>query len=348
MEGYEIEITEPSGEFPLIDLGRDIEVKGRIKGKIDRDLSLKVELFDREGRLLRYACQNRLKDTSIDLNYPGLVTYKEELDPKKTVFPRALRLTALYFVWSAIYLLGRFAAGQVSTADDLLDLLIQGYYHLWFLPAMVLCTLALPPVHSMLHGKKLDPVYPLLLILAYPVLYTTVGYCFSRESKLFQLTRVFNREFFLYVGYALWGAWLDAHPMPKKLRWIAPPVWLLVSALAAAVNIRSSMSKGYVDGVLFDYFSVSTFLQASAILCFFLTWKDRPSRPGKLLPALSDATLGVYLVHPMLIGIVEKTGLLPENMEPLLRLTLLFLILVALSFPLVMLAKKIPLVRKLM
>ena len=83
MEGYEIEITEPSGEFPLIDLGRDIEVKGRIKGKIDRDLSLKVELFDREGRLLRYACQNRLKDTSIDLNYPGLVTYKEELDPKK-------------------------------------------------------------------------------------------------------------------------------------------------------------------------------------------------------------------------------------------------------------------------
>ena len=77
MKGYEIEITEPSGEFPLIDLGRDIEVKGRIKGKIDRDLSLKVELFDREGRLLRYTWQNRLKDTSIDLNYPGLVTYKE-------------------------------------------------------------------------------------------------------------------------------------------------------------------------------------------------------------------------------------------------------------------------------
>ncbi len=273
---------------------------------------------------------------------------REELDPKKTVFPRALRLTALYFVWSAIYLLGRFAAGQVSTADDLLDLLIQGYYHLWFLPAMVLCTLALPPVHSMLHGKKLDPVYPLLLVLAYPVLYTTVGYCFSRESKLFQLTRVFNREFFLYVGYALWGAWLDAHPMSKKLRWVAPPVWLLVSVLAAAVNIHSSMNRGYVDGVLFDSFSASTFLQATAILCFFLTWKDRPPRPGKLLPALSDAALGVYLIHPMLLGIVEKTGLLPENMEPLLKLTLLFLILLAVCFPLVMLAKKIPLVRKLM
>ena len=54
------------------------------------------------------------------------------------------------------------------------------------------------------------------------------------------------------------------------------------------------------------------------------------------------------MVHPMLIGIVEKTGLLPENMEPLLKLTLLFLILLAVCFPLVMLAKKIPLVRKLM
>ncbi|MBQ3996862.1 MAG: hypothetical protein II637_02360, partial [Bacteroidales bacterium] len=40
-------------------------------------------------------------------------------------------------------------------------------------------------------------------------------------------------------------------------------------------------------------------------ICFFLTWKDRPAPSGKLLPALSDATLGVYLVHPMLIGIVE-------------------------------------------
>ena len=108
------------------------------------------------------------------------------------------------------------------------------------------------------------------------------------------------------------------------------------------------MMKGYVDGMLFDYFSVTTFLQASAMLCFFLTWKDRSAPSGKLLPALSDATLGVYLVHPMLIGIVEKTGLLPENMDLLLRLTLLFLILVATSFPLVMLAKKIPLVRKLM
>ena len=49
MEGYEIEITEPSGEFPLIDLGRDIEVKGRIKGKIDRDLSLKVVTLARTG-----------------------------------------------------------------------------------------------------------------------------------------------------------------------------------------------------------------------------------------------------------------------------------------------------------
>ena len=273
---------------------------------------------------------------------------REELDLKKTVLPRALRLTALYFIWSAIYLLGRLAVGQVSTADDLLGLWIQGHYHLWFLPAMVMCTLALPRAHSVLHGKKLDPVYPLLLILAYPVLYTTVGFCFSPDSKLFQLTRVFYRDFFLYVGYAIWGAWLDAHPMPKMLRWIAPPVWLLVSVLAAAVNIESSMMKGYVDGMLFDYFSVTTFLQASAMLCFFLTWKDRPAPSGKLLPALSDATLGVYLVHPMLIGIVEKTGLLPENMDLLLRLLLLFLILVATSFPLVMLAKKIPFIRKLM
>ncbi len=273
---------------------------------------------------------------------------REELDLKKTVFPRALRLTALYFIWSGIYLLGRLAVGQVGTGDDLLSLLIRGHYHLWFLPAMVMCTLALPLVHSVLHGKKMEPIYPLMLVLFYPILYTTVGFCFSPDSKLFQLTRVFYREFFLYVGYAVWGAWLDSRPMPKQLRWIAPPVWLLVSVLAAAMNIHSSMYKGYVDGVMFDYFSVTSFLQATAMLCFFLTWKDRIPPSGRLLSALSDATLGVYLLHPMLIGIVEKTGLLPENMDLLLRLLLLFLILTATSFPLAMLAKKIPLVRKLM
>lgn len=272
---------------------------------------------------------------------------RDRMNLKKTV-QRAFRLIGLFFFWSTVYALARLATGQVESPDAFLTLVIQGHYHLWFLPAMAICYFLLPLVHSAFHGKRLSLGYMLILLLLIPVVYKTSELFHGANARFFLLTRVFSLEYVPYVGYAIWGAWLDSRPMPKQLRWIAPLVWLAVSVLATLVNYRISLTAGWAEGRLFDSFSLSSFLQGSAILCFFLSWKGEGAGEGSLLPALSDATLGVYLIHPMLIALAEKLRLIPESLDPLLRLTLLFCFLTLTSFPLVILAKKIPLIRKLM
>ena len=68
----------------------------------------------------------------------------------------ALRLTGLYYLWSLVYALLRAAGGSFESVSAFFYAVVAGHYHLWFLPAMVLCYLFLPPVHAAVHGGGLD------------------------------------------------------------------------------------------------------------------------------------------------------------------------------------------------
>ncbi len=83
MNAYEIFIDNPSGDLPLIDRGRDFNVWGRLKGRIEEDMRLSVELFDAQGHLLRQASSHKKKDKSLFTDFAGLTSYKESLDPHK-------------------------------------------------------------------------------------------------------------------------------------------------------------------------------------------------------------------------------------------------------------------------
>ncbi|MCR4854918.1 MAG: hypothetical protein K5908_02000 [Erysipelotrichaceae bacterium] len=81
--GYRIHIDIPSGISPLIEYRRDLAVQGRLEGDIESDMILHVELLDENGTVLRRTCASRKNDDRLWLNHPDLVSYEEELDPKK-------------------------------------------------------------------------------------------------------------------------------------------------------------------------------------------------------------------------------------------------------------------------
>ena len=82
-EDYKILINNPSGECPLIDYRRDFDVSGKLYGKIDDDCLLKVEVFNEEGDLVRHVSSDKKNNRNCFVQYEKLVSYKEELDPKK-------------------------------------------------------------------------------------------------------------------------------------------------------------------------------------------------------------------------------------------------------------------------
>ena len=261
----------------------------------------------------------------------------------------ALRLTGLFFLWSLLYALGsRLAAGSFGSAYSFFYDLAAGHYHMWFLPAMIVCYLFMPPVSCALRGERLAPRYLLLLFFTVVLLCANMNLTPDTALILNRLTLHLRPEYLQYLGYAVWGYYLSTRRFGRRWLYIAPAVFLAVTALTTAGNVWYSIYKGGADGWLFSYFSLPSFLQASSIFCFFLALKDRDFKAVPLVTYLSDCTLGVYLMHPLILNLLERLGLTVDPAFPVSTLLLTTAVLAIACFALTAAAKKIPGVRRLL
>ena len=277
----------------------------------------------------------------------ALFLSRPTLNIRRLLLRHALRLTGLYYLWSLLYALLRLAGGSLDPGPDFFYAVVAGHYHLWFLPAMVLCYLFFPPVHAALHSGGLDGRYLLGLFFGLGLLMVNLNLTPDPAPLLFRFTQNFSLDYLPYLGYAVWGWWLAGQKLPEKTRWLAPLAYLAVTLLAALGNRWYSGYKGEADGWLFHYFSVPSFLQASAAFCFFLSLGGTQLRGARQLAALSDATLGVYLIHPMMLNVLERFGIRVTPAAPVASLLGVFLILTVLCFSLTLIARRIPGLRRI-
>ena len=278
----------------------------------------------------------------------ALFLTRPTLDLRRMLVRHALRLTGLFYLWSLLYAALRALGGGFATTRDFFFALMAGHYHLWFLPAMVLCYLFLPVVHAAIHRGGLDGRYLLGLFFFLGIFLANCNLTPDTAPVLNRFTLNFSLDYLPYLGYAVWGWWLATKEMPRKTLWIAPLVYLAVTLLASIGNRWYSGYKGEADGWLFSYFSLPSFLQAGAAFCFFLALKGREFRHAGAIAKLADATLGVYLIRPLLIHVLERAGLAVTPAAPVLGLLGFFLLLAVLCFTLVLIAKKIPLLRRIL
>lgn len=271
-----------------------------------------------------------------------------KLDIRRLLVHHALRLTGLYYLWSLLYALLRLASGGLSFGPEFFHAVVAGHYHLWFLPAMVLCYLFFPPVHAAVHGGGLDGRYLLGLFFGLGILMVNLNLTPDPAPVLFRFTQNFSLDYLPYLGYAVWGWWLAGRRMPEKTRWLSPLAYLAVTLLAAIGNRWYSGYKGEADGWLFHYFSVPSFLQASLAFCFFLSLGERKLPAARPIAALADASLGVYLIHPMVLNVLERFGIRVTPAAPVVSLVGVFLLLAIVCFAFTLIARRIPGLRRIL
>ena len=279
----------------------------------------------------------------------ALMLSRESLDTKKLLRHHVLFLVKIFLLWSLIYTGIRSAiAGDFGTVYDFVYSVIAGHYHMWFIPTMVLCYLFIPPAHAAIHGQKLDVKYLLAMLFLLVLLPANMNLTPDTAPILYKITLHFNFSNLPYMAYVIWGWWLSTKQMPKCTLWLAPLVFVLVCIVTSIGNHWYSFYKLTADGWLFSYFSLPNFIEATAIFCFFLALKDRPFKRAGLIAKLADCTLGVYLIHPMMINLLEKLGLEITSATPVSGLLIMFAVLAVSCFALVYMAKCIPGIKKLL
>ena len=271
---------------------------------------------------------------------------REELDLRRFFTGHVLHLTYVFCFWSLLYAVLRAAQGSFGSGRDFLMAVVSGHYHMWFLPAMIMVYLFLPPVHAAIYGRKLDPRYLLGVFFFLFIVLANCNLTPDPAPILYRFTQNFSLDYLSYLGYAVWGWWLSRRAFSQKCLWIAPLVYLAAVLLETAGNLWYSGYKQLADGWLFSFFSLPNFVGGSAAFCFFLALREHRFRHPELLSALSGATLTVYMIHPMVLNGLKR--LLPGvlNVEPVMGSLLIFAALTAVSFAAALVIRRIPVLRR--
>lgn len=247
----------------------------------------------------------------------ALILGKEE--SLKAFFKKRFSKLLFPFVfWIGIYINWRiFYTGEVLPVDRMIVEIFTGpvYYHLWYLYMVVGLYLITPILRKLV--KTLAPkdwqylfllwflwngVLPLISYL----IYLYVGYSVNLGIKIPAIMG--------YAGYYVLGYFLSQKTFSRSSLkgW-----WGVLGVSTAAVFLGTwtfTEAAGEFQIILYDYFSVPVILQGAALFILLMQWgKDIESQVPRgmkaILSRLGKYSLGMYLVHVLLLTAMEDGGL---------------------------------------
>ncbi|APD08987.1 Acyltransferase family protein [Thermus brockianus] len=241
---------------------------------------------------------------------------------------RALRLLWPYLLWSGIYLFFRYWDHGIFQPERLLHQLLWGkaYFHLYFLAVALQLTLLLPVLLPLLRRRP-PGVFFLLLALGL----TLLVYFLNRHYR-----------FLPYPGsFVLWytpaialGLYLAAHldRLPHTLR-----LWPLFSLLAGiGLGGYLPLALEVLRGLSVNTFHYQAFHWAYTTgMAFLLLALAHRLAQGPLRAPLAfwgRYSLQIYLLHPMVVRLLERYPGFPEPLG--FKPAFLIYLLLALFLPL--------------
>lgn len=276
---------------------------------------------------------------------------KEKADTQKTV-KKAGKLLLLFLVWSGLYMArSQFLFRTYHSFNEFYSALFTGNYHLWFLTSLASAYFFLPLLHGAVHEEEVGMKYMLILFLAFAVVK------YNAEMFVPELWRgpltMFSADVVPTLAYMLFGYWLSRREI--KGRHIAILGILAVLLLAVSVwlvNACGSLFPDLYSGLILPPSYIS-FICAAFVFALCMYAVKRGKTPGRLMTRLSSLSLGIYLIHPLVIDEIKRLeyigaipGLFTEKLQ-FLRLPYAFVITALVSFALSYILKKIPILKKL-
>ncbi len=274
---------------------------------------------------------------------------REEFDRKRFVKKNVLHLIFLYGCWLFVYAFyTQWMESGLGDWHGLIKKVSEGYGHLWFMPAMILCYFALPVVWSAIHGKKINIRY-LIFVFGIITLVKANVLLFSEWSyALSTLVGKFDITYIQYLGYMVLGYYLSQRKYGNTERWLAILVYVVSVLGATGLNTWYCLSHGEAVTWIHGHYIVLTVLESVAIYCFMLSFRGKLNRAEKILKILSDHTLGIYLIHAMILDYLIHHGWKVSICTPWISVPLLTGMVFGISILIVFAGKKIPVLHRLL
>ncbi len=284
------------------------------------------------------------------------------LDENKTVTIKimlkyALRIFILLCIWSLLYafvyqIINPIINNASISMDKFWNAFVYGHYHLWYLYMLIGLYLITPILKTFV--KKSNEKIILYFITLAVIIQFTIPLCnllINQITGTTNLLQNFFSKFQLgfvgqYTAYYLLGWYITNINIKKKHRnllYALGVVGLLITILGPQLLINDT-NKIYNN--FYSDTSINVMCYSVGVFAFFFysLSNKKYKRNSSFIMTLSNLTFGVYLIHPYILYLLGKfinTG------NALTQVPLNWITATIISFIIVFLMSKIPLLKKL-
>lgn len=263
---------------------------------------------------------------------------------KKNVF----RLLQILVIWSAIYVLVEKRTDLLNeNIHEIIVSMIDGPFHLWYIPALIMVYLTFPLVHCAIHSGKLDVRYIVILFLALFVVKDGLLKIDILPDILVSLLNKAEISYFRYLFFSVLGYWLSTLQYPQYTSKLSMCLFVALVVVTSWINKVTSVNVGKATADVYGHFSIFMVCIDCTVFIFFQSTKQFWGRFHKTIAFLSGTTLGIYLIHPMVLGRLSKMGLNVLSFNPLLAVPAVVITTAMICAVCIIIMKKIPVIRRM-
>ncbi len=245
--------------------------------------------------------------------------------------------------WTLIYAaIGDVVMGQWQAEETLAILKASPnepvWYHLWFFYDFIPLYFVIPLLAPLLH--RMEPERVKLLIAAWMVL--TLMHLLKVETPL-------RQNLLLYSGYLVLGWFLFNRDNRPQLK-----LWLGLGLGSIALNLVGSWyaaeAKGAYSALFMGYKSLNTVLIGGMLFVLAQCYAERiGARAKRVIVSISTYSLGIYLVHPLLLIPVRNldNGVYAWFGHTLIAIPVITLVTLVVAWALTAMLAKLPLINRL-
>lgn len=270
--------------------------------------------------------------------------------PRRTPMKRILtgyipRIGAAFLVWSGIYTLDAWHGG--AAVETLAKTFVSGHFHLWYLPFLIGIYLTIPFLQRIAEDEELTRnllrvsfvigiAVPWLASLGTLVMPQHSGIIRAMESNL-NFTFFMDCLFLVVLGY-----WLSRREFTQAERRGLYILGILGLAVTSVATVWATNLAGSANSVFFDFKAPNNLLAAAALFVFA---RYHLSGLPKAVQWMASCSFGVYLVHPLVIGVLDRSwGIHVLMADPLWLVPVLAAAVFGLSLIITAALRKIPVI----
>ncbi len=287
----------------------------------------------------------------------ALILGKHE-DTRIFFVKRFSKLLFPFIFWVTVYINWRiFYIGEVLPVDRMIIQIFTGpvYYHLWYLYMVIGLYLIAPVLRKLLRViERQELIYLFILWFLWNGVLPLISYLIHLYAGYSVYLGVKVPMIMGYSGYFILGYFLSK----KKFSGSALKGWNIIFTVSTVLTFLGTWAFTYAaeefQAVLYDYFSPTVILQAIALFIILMqtgiNLEDKvPAGMKRTMSLLGRYSLGMYLVHVLLLGALGDGGLgfrlHGSSFYPALAVPVTAMAAFALSFVIVDILARIPGVR---